>query len=130
MIVDITNEIYTKLKTELTGVEVLSTYQSTTPKFPTVIFEEIDNSANIGTKDSAGFQHSNIAYSIEIYTNGDTRMSKAKELRNKIDGIMSEYYGMTRGRPIVVPNYLDNTIYRYRLTYTGVIDKRKIIYRG
>lgn len=130
MIVDIGNELLTKIKTEVSPVRVLTSYQGTVPSFPTILFEEDDNSAMISTKDSAGFQHSNIAYTIEIYTEGDAKVTEAKRLRNKIDKIMSEDYGMTRGRPMVIPNYLDNTIYRYKLRYTGTIDKNKKIYRG
>ena len=130
MIVDITNEILSNLKNELVGVEVLSYYQNTTSSFPTVVIEEIDNSAHTQSKDSGGFKHSNLAFSIEIYTTGSKRMSQAKQLRNEIDAIMSEQYGMTRGQPIVIPNYLDNSVHRYKLTYTGVIDKNKKIYRG
>lgn len=130
MMIDITNEILTKLKSELDGVSVLSTYQSTTNNFPTVTIEEVDNSVYTPSKDSAGYQHSNLAFMIEIYTNGSRRMSDAKLLRSKIDNIMSKDYGMARGRPIVIPNYLDSSVYRYRLTYTGLIDKNKKIYRG
>lgn len=130
MVVDITNEIITKLKTKLVGVQVISNYQNLLANFPTVLVEEMDNSAYLPTKDSGGFQHSSIAYSFEIYTKGSKKISDAKKLRNKIDELMTDEYGMTRGRPTVIPNYLDNEVYRYKLTYTGLIDKNKKIYRG
>lgn len=128
--IDITNEILTELKLNLKNVNVLTSFQSTVSKFPTVIFEELDNSNYLPTKDTSGFQHSSIAYSVEIYTRGSKRMSDAKEIRDNVDDIISSKYGLTRGRPMIVPNYLDDTIYRYRLTYTGLIDKTKTIYRG
>lgn len=130
MIIDITNELFTDIKNELVGMNVLSSYQSTVSKFPTIIIEEIDNSHYRNSKDSSGFQHSNIAYSIEIYTTGTRRMTEAKKIRNRIDNVISGKYGLTRGTPIVVPNYLDGNIYRYKLTYSGLIDKTKTIYRG
>ncbi len=132
MIVDITNEVLTDIKTALRVIDVvvLSSYQPKVVKFPVVIVEELDNSAVIETKDSSGFQHSNIAFSIEIYTDGSKKMSKAKDIRDEVDVIMSGEYGMTRGRPMILPNYLDNTVYRYKLRYTGTIGKNKTIYRG
>lgn len=130
MIVDITNEVLTDIKRALVDVTVLSSYPFKVAKFPIAIVTEEDNSALLETKDSAGFQHSNIAFSIEIYTDGNKKMSLAKEIRNKVDNIMSGEYGMTRSRPQVIPNYLDDSIYRYKLTYTGIIDKEKKIYRG
>ena len=130
MIIDITNELFTDIKNELVGMNGLSSYQSTVSKFPTIIIEEIDNSHYRNSKDSSGFQHSNIAYSIEIYTTGNGRMTEAKKIRNRIDNVISGKYGLARGKPTVVPNYLDNSIYRYKLTYSGLIDKTKTIYRG
>lgn len=130
MIIDITNQVLTDIKNELSDIAVLSSYQSNISSFPIVIVEELDNSAYMDTKDSGGFQHSSIAFSIEIYTKGNKKMSEAKHIRNKIDEIMSNDYGMSRGRPTIIPNYLDNSIYRYKLNYTGIIDKNKTIYRG
>jgi len=128
MIVDITNELFTRLKTELTNVTVLPSYQPTTPNFPTVIFEESDNSAHISSKDSSGFTHSNVSYSVEIYTIGTKKMTDAKKIRNDIDAILSDDYGLARGTPAVLPNYLDESIYRYKIIYTGVISENKTIY--
>lgn len=130
MIVDITNEILTDIRNELEGITVLSSFQPVAPKFPTVIIEEIDNSADITTKDSSGFTHSNIGFSVEIYTNGNSRMTRAKELRNRIDAIISRKYGLTRNVSEPIPNYLDASIYRYRMLYTGKINENKKIYRG
>lgn len=131
MIVDIVNEIYTNIKISLPDVNVLSSFQPTVAKFPTVVIEEVDNSVHISSKDSGGFKYSNIAITVEIYTTGSAKMSDNKRIRNKVDEIMSDNYGMTRGQPVVIPNYLDNRIYRYKMSYTCIIDnKTKKIHRG
>lgn len=130
MIVDITNQVLTEIREKLNNITVLSSYQSTVNEFPVVIVEESDNSSYLGSKDSSGFNHSNIGFSVEIYTKGSRRMSEAKDIRNKVDEIMSGEYNMSRDTPTVIPNYLDNSIYRYKLNYTGVIGKDKKIYRG
>lgn len=130
MIVDITNQVLTDIKRKLNNITVLSSYQSTINEFPVVIVEESDNSTNLETKDSSGFTHVNIGFRIEIYTKGNRRMSEAKSIRNKVDEVMSGEYNMSRHTPTVIPNYLDNSIYRYRLNYTGIIDGNEKIYRG
>lgn len=132
MVVDITNEILTKIRTLLPNVSVLTSYPNnpTSTEFPFIIVEESDNSTDVSTRDSSGFNHSNIAFRIEIYTKGNKKMSDAKRLRNSIDSILSDELGLARGTPMVVPNFLDNTVYRYVLNYLGKIDKDKIIYRG
>ena len=130
MIIDITNEILTDIMRELPDVTVLTSYQPTTPKFPTVIVEEASNSDNTRTKDSGGVQHNDISFIIDIYTIGTTRMSDAKKIRNTINSVISGNYGMSRGKSSSIPNFLDDSIYRYRLTYSGTISKSKTIYRG
>lgn len=130
MIVDITNQILTDIKNKLQDITVLGSYQSNVSKFPLVTIEEFDNSAYLDSKDSGGFHHSNVSFVVEIYTNGQRKMSDAKKIRNDIDEVMSGEYGMVRGTPTIIPNYLDNSIYRYKMIYSGVIDKNKTIYRG
>ena len=62
MIVDITNELYSILKTALTGITTLTDYPSTVPNFPTVVFTEMFNNSNPSTIDSGGENHSVVAY--------------------------------------------------------------------
>lgn len=128
MIIDITNNILTDIKMQLPEVNVITSFQSSVSKFPTILVEEIDNSHHTQSKDSGGFQHSNIGISIEIYTNGSRRMSNAKDIRNRVDVILVDKYGMTRSTPTVIPNFLDDAIYRYKIIYSGVISKNKTIY--
>ena len=130
MIIDITNEMLTDIKNALTDAHVSTSQSPTTPKFPTVIVEELVNSDDLYTKDSSGFTHSNISYAIEIYTIGTTRMSQAKKIRNQINEIISNKYGIARTSSSPIPNYLDENVYRYRMSYSGKIGKNKTIYRG
>lgn len=130
MIVDITNELITDIKKELPNIEVLSPHQYVTPKFPTITVEEDSNTGDVSTKDSSGFTHVNVSYSIEIFTEGNKKVSQAKDIRNRINDVISSGYGLTRGFSGPIPNYLDGSIYRYKMTYTGKINKNKTIYRG
>lgn len=129
MIVDITNEILTELKTTITDAKVLSSYQPTSTVFPVIVCEETDNTSDDDTKDSSGFTYCRITINIEIYTNGPNRMSKAKDLRSSVDAILSDTYGLSRISQRPVPNFNDSDIYRYQISYSGLVDKNKKIYR-
>lgn len=128
--IDIENQIIHRLNLELENVNVKSSYQSVTTEFPTVTVEEIDNSTHSGTVDSSGETHSNISIRIEIFTNGNLRKIESKRIRNEINNIMGREFGFNRNTPVVVPNYLDESIYRYVLNYTGIVDYNEKIYRG
>lgn len=128
MIIDISNELLTDLKLELNNV--LTSYPSSTPNLPCVIVEETSNTIDGATKDSSGAKYCNIEYSVEIFTDGNRRMSEAKRIRGIVDSIISAKYGMIRVVGQSVPNYLDENVYRYVLKYIGKINKNKVIYRG
>ncbi len=129
MIIDVTNEILTAIRNELSDVTVLSSYQVTDNSFPVVVVEEIDNSDNVSTRDSAGGFHCAVSIRVEIYTNGPNRMSEAKMLRNTIDSVVSDSYGMTRVSQESVPNFSDTSIFRYQIVYSCLVSKYKTIFR-
>lgn len=128
MIIDITNEILTKLKTDLVGIEVVTSNQDT-EQFPRVVFTENLNSTHIESIDSSGETKNEIVFDINIYTVGDRKMSDAKSIRNQVDSIMSDFYNMNRVYSNNVPNYFDQSIYRYVLRYNCVVDSNEVVYR-
>ncbi len=130
MIVDISNEVLTDIKTTLTGVKVLSEYPSTEPTFPCVVFSEMSNNSYIQSKDSAGQHHSLVSFEINIFSNEENKISQVKDIRNRIDSIMSTKYNMFREFSGTIPNFLDNNIYRYILRYSCLIDSNRKVYRG
>ena len=130
MIIDVTNEVLTRLKTELTGIDVVTSYPNYSPDFPIVTLTESSNITDRGTIDSSGQTHSYISLEVEIYTIGSRRMSKAKEIRTQIDTVLSGEYRMIRTFSNAIPNFLDTNVYRYKLIYSFRIDKEKTIYRG
>ena len=129
MIVDITNEILTKIKTSIPDVTVISAYEDVKPTFPLITISEIDNSNDPFTRDSSGYNHCNCAIEINIYTNSENKELEAKEIRNKIDNICSDEYGMNRDTATSIPNFIDRKVYRYLLRYSYKIDRNKKIYR-
>lgn len=129
IIIDITNEIITRLKNDLSSVVVLNSYQNTTAKFPTIVVEEVNNKVMSSTRDSSGFNHSIVSLRINIFTTGNKKVSDSKSLRNTIDDMLSGEYGMYRVNAQQVTNYLDDDIYRYVIDYNFTIDKNKVIWR-
>ena len=127
--IDITNEILTKLKGGVTSATVVASNQSNVTSFPRIVIVESSNVIDLDYLDSSGEYISTIAFDINIYTKGNTRMSKAKKLKIEVDDIMSGFYGLNRLFSGEVPNYLDTDIYRYTLKYNGNVTKNKLIYR-
>lgn len=126
--IDLTNMIITKLRQRLDITNVLSGYQPVVPSFPCITVEEQSNNVYRLTRDSSGNNHHEISYFIDIYTNGNGRISKAKSLRGQVDSIIEDEFGLIRVSANVIPNYIDTNIYRYRLVYSGVISNDKTIY--
>lgn len=128
MIVDITNEIMTKLINDIPTATVVAPYQQV-DEFPRIVLEERSNNTHTETIDSSGEKHNELMFEITIYTVGNNKQSLAKTLRSEIDDIMSDFYSMDRIYSNPVDNFLDRDIYRYILRYTCVVDNNKQIYR-
>ena len=129
MIVDIFNEVFTNLKTTLADITVLPSYPSTTPVFPCVLLEEMDNISNLTTIDSSGENYNDISFEVNIYTTGTNKRTESTTIRKQVDSIMSDEYHMTRNSSGATPNFMDTESYRYTLRYSFTIDENKKVYR-
>lgn len=129
MIIDITNEVFTNLKAVLVGITVLPSYPSSTPVFPCVLLEEMDNTSNLGTIDSDGESCGDISFEVNIYSNSDNRATEIKSLRKIVDTLMADGYKMTRNFSAKTPNFMDTDCDRYTMRYDFTIDENKTIYR-
>lgn len=129
MIVDIYNEVYTKLKQELSPTLTLDGYPETTPEFPCVVIEELHNANYVESSDSGGDKHSAVSFEVNIFSTQPNKKSKSRKLRKKVDSVLSDFYGMNRDYAGTLPSFLDNNIYRHTMRYSFVIDKDKKLYR-
>lgn len=130
MIIDITNEVYSNLKIQLSPTTVLQNFPSTTPVFPCVVIEELVNTSHLDSRDTGGEKYNNVTFEINIFSNTQNKITQVKSIRNQIDVIMADSYGMTRTFSNPVPNFADTNIYRYTLRYTFTIDADKVIHKG
>ena len=129
MIIDIFNEVYSKLKTELSDVTVLPSYPTGDVTFPIVTIQELSNVADTFTRDTSGNFTSSVTYEVNIFSNKTNSNSESREIRNKIELILGKGYGMGRNYSNETPNFLDSNIYRYTMRYSFTIDNNKKIYR-
>jgi len=129
MIVDVVNQIITRIKTEIPEATIISPTQNVSSSFPTITIAETSQIERLDTIDSSGVNHVNPDIEIDIYSNSVTPVSEVKEIRKTIDNVLSGEWGMYRGFDSHVPNYLDNDIYRYKMRYSFTIDENEIIYR-
>lgn len=129
MIIDVTNEVYTKLKTELTNVSVLPTNENVTASFPCVTLEEISNNIDVDSIDTSGDKYSVVALELNIFSIAENKIIETKTIRNQIDAILSDEYRMTRDYSSTTPNYLNEEIYRYTMRYSFLVDANRKIHR-
>jgi hypothetical protein len=127
LIVDITSEIITDLMTEMPTINIENAFPNGVPTFPLVVVQEISNTADTTSKDTSGFHHSSISIQIDIFTNSAYRETEAKGIRNTIDGVLSDEYGLERDFSGQTPNE-DTNVYRYTLRYGGLVDSDRVIY--
>lgn len=129
MVIDITNEVFTKLKTRLTGCTVEPSYPKNIPDFPLVTVEEVSNLTYTDSIDSSGETMREIALEINVFSDAENSVTVVKGLRNRIDDILTSIYRMTCDFSAPTHNYLNSDIYRYTMRFSCVVDKNKTIYR-
>lgn len=110
-------------------VTVLPSYPSTSPNFPCVTFEELSNTTDTKTVDSSGEKYNVVSFEINIFSNRPNKESEVRQIRNRVDAIMSDEYGMGRDYANRTPNFADTNVHRYTLRYSFIIDTNKTIYR-
>lgn len=129
MIVNIFNEVFTKVKTELAPIKVLSHYPEGDVVFPCVVMEELGTTNYDGTSDTSGEKYNMITIEVNIFTVTSEKVTMAKSIRDDVDNVLGDFYGMNRDYAGTIPSFLDNNIYRYVLRYSCVVDKDKKLYR-
>ena len=131
--IDIENEIFTKVKNALSAefptitVESVTTYSPS--KFPFVCIEEADNYAYQPSRDSGSNEnHAVLMYEVNAYSNkSGGKKAECKAMIAVVDEVMSAL-GFTRNTK--TPITLDKaTKYRIFARYTAVVSKNHTIFR-
>jgi hypothetical protein len=128
MIIDITNELYTKLKTELVGLcNVYSQNQNYDCEFPCVILQDTINTSGLTNFDSGGEKYNDVMISFKIYSEKTNSITDMNNIRNKLDEILTDELKFTR-----ITNertFESDTLNSVIMRYTFKIDKNNKIYR-
>ena len=130
--IDNFNEIYTRITTALKGydsnVKTSSVYTNSPSSYPFVSIELIeDNVYELGIDSGDIENFANHSYEINVYTKGNTAMSKARELLGVADNFMKSIGFMRVSKtPMQDQN---ETLYRYIARYEGIVSKDLKVYR-
>lgn len=126
--IDISNEVFTKLKRDL-AVKVIRDGETSNPEFPCVTFSELPISDKLETVSSGGVNAYNVGFQVQIYTTGNRKITESKSIRDNVNELMSGFYGMTLVSANQLENYADPSIFRYVMRYECTVDINKTIYR-
>lgn len=131
--IDIENEIFTKIATELRtqfqGINVYGDEVRTPSSFPCVSVVEADNYTVKTTQDSGSNEnHANLMYEVNVYSNKTSgKKAECKEILSVVDEIL---LGLGFTRTMKNPVSMDDaTICRMVTRYTAIVSKNQTIYR-
>lgn len=124
--IDIENTLFdavaTQLRTNHEGIKVYGEYVAEPASFPCVNMWENSNNVYAQLESNTSLDdYVNVGYTIQIFTNTQTKKEDGKALAHEIDDIMLRY----RFRRVLmqqIPN-IDRTIYRIELRYTGTVKR-------
>lgn len=130
--IDNFNEIYTRITSALqeydSKVKTSSVYTNSPSSYPFVSVELIEDYVYERGSDSGDIENfANNAYEINVYSKGNTAMSKARELSMVVDNFMKSV-GFTRVSKTPMQDQ-NETLYRIILRYEGVVSKDLTVYR-
>jgi len=131
-VIEIENEVFTTIKTALTGISALSA-ENENPNniFPITTMREIDNTPYEPTQDSDSVEnHTSWACQFDAYSNLISgKKAQCKAIMKVIDEAMADM-GFTRFALETIENAPNITIHRMVSRYRGIIDiANKSVYR-
>ena len=110
--------------------KVLVTPPEETKAFPLVVISQVDDTLEDENL-TKGDQKYKIEYEIEIYAIDKGNIHKEdiiKELKELVNEVFDDHYGMYRRDCIPTPN-ADRNVNKLYMRYNALIDENKVIYR-
>ena len=110
--------------------KVLVTPPEETKAFPLVVISQVDDTLEDENL-TKGDQKYKIEYEIEIYAIDKGNIHKEdiiKELKELVNEVFDDHYGMYRRACIPTPN-ADRNVNKLYMRYNALIDENKVIYR-
>ena len=126
------SEMFTRITTALqeydSSVKTSSVYTNSPSSYPFVSVEMVMNDVYEQGIDSGDIENfADMSYEINVYSKGDTRMSRAWKLLEVADNVMKSVgYLRVSATPMQDQN---ETLYRIIARYEGVVSKDLKVYR-
>lgn len=122
---DIDSIVFTAVKNgivaEYAGAFVTGEYTTNAKKFPCVSCLEISNLPFYRSLDLDHNENlTRVEYQIEIFTRGNGKKSQGRKIFALVDGVMNGM-GFIRSFAQTIPNFADETVWRYMLRYYKTI---------
>lgn len=127
MIVDISNEVYTKLKESVTTGSVYKRRPTIDPSFPCVVLS-FSTQTESSSVDSSGETHNFITVNLDIYSQSQKFNSEILTLRREVDSILADFYKLERTIDEEMEN-INPDIYRWVMRYDGIVSSDSVIFR-
>lgn len=116
------NSVATQLRTDYTGIAVYGEYVAEPASFPCVNMWESNNSVEERYEDTSALDdYVRVTYTVQVFTNSQTKKLDAKAIAETVDNIMTTHR-FRRFLSSQVPN-IDRTIYRIELRYSGIVKR-------
>lgn len=127
--INVFNEIYTGLSTQLGSDVSMSSVDTNTPaSYPFVSVVQINDSVFLEGSDCCNIENfADIEFEINVYTEQPSKKAKNDELCEKIDTYLSSI-GLVR-RTKMPLSMSDESLYRVVIRYSGIVSKDHTIYR-
>lgn len=132
--IDIEAEVFTNvakvLRAKFEGIFVASDEMVSTPRFPAVKLQEINNRLDVKAQSSlVEEQFSKLTYEVEVFTNDKVgRKQKAKEIVKEIDVVMFNL-GFRRTMCQPLPNLFDESVARRVARYEATVRYDRVMFR-
>lgn len=116
------NTVATVLRTDYPGIAVYGECVAEPASFPCVNMWESNNSVEERYEDTSALDdYVRVTYTVQVFTNSQTKKLDAKAIAETVDTIMTRYR-FRRFLSSQVPN-IDRTIYRIELRYSGIVKR-------
>lgn len=132
--INIENEVLDAVATDVSAynssIKVAGEYILSPSTFPHISIVEMDNTVYDKTLSSSTTEnHASVMYEVDVYSNKTSgKKTECKTLMSIIDTTMTKL-GFSRIMLQPIPNMDNNTIYRMKARYRGVVSQDKTIYR-
>lgn len=131
--IDFSNEIFNAVATDLRsafdGIKVIGEYVATPSEFPTTTIDEIQNYP-VHLDSAVQNKYASVLYRVQVFSNKKNgKRTEARKIYKRLDEKMQSM-GLYAISYSTTPAIYNSEIYCITATYSAVIDRNGMVYRG